>query len=87
MTFSDLVSFSRAADPYVYGALDKRGKAILVEAPVARNDYKGNPEYVYRKHSKVAVTAVPTLIHWKTNKRLVEAECYDAAKINEFFGL
>lgn len=87
MTHSDPLCSNRTADPFVYGALDKKGHAILVEAPVARNDYKGNPEYVYRKHSKVAVTAVPTLINWKSNKRLVEDECYDAEKINEFFGL
>lgn len=94
--FSNLLCGLCTADPFIYAALDKKKNAILLEAPVARNDYKGNPEYIYRTHPLIAVTAVPTLIHHKTtdatlaltvNQRLVEAECYDQAKINEFFGL
>lgn len=95
-SISDLLLRFCTADPIIYAALDKKKDAILLEAPVARNDYKGNPEYIYRTHPLIAVTAVPTLIHHKTtdatlaltvNKRLVEAECYDQAKVNEFFGL
>lgn len=74
-----------AADPFIYGALDKKKTGILVECPVPRSGYRGNPDHPYRKHSTLQIKAIPTLINWATKERLVEGECYETAKVNAFF--
>lgn len=84
---SDLVSPPLAADPIVYGALDKKGTGILFECPVARSSYRGNPDHPFRKHPVLQIRAIPTLINWLTGDRLVEEECYDTAKVAAFFGV
>jgi hypothetical protein len=75
----------RSADPFIYGALDKKKTGILVECPVPRSSYRGNPDHPYRKHSTLQIKAIPTLINWANQSRLVEEECYDAAKVDAFF--
>lgn len=67
--------------------LNKHGKAILVECPVVKSEYKGVPSHKYRTHEIIQVKSIPTLIDWNNpSKRLIEAECYDQNKLNEFFG-
>jgi 1,2-dihydroxy-3-keto-5-methylthiopentene dioxygenase len=62
--------------------------ATVLKCDVARNEYKGNPHYPYRTHPLLKITTIPTLIHWGKQgpkERLVEAQCYDSALVNDFF--
>lgn len=62
----------------------------LVECPVQRSEYRGNPEYPYRKHEKLQVKAVPTLYRWtpKGNKpRLVEGQILDETLMTELIDM
>eukprot|EP01098_Paradermamoeba_levis_P012910 TRINITY_DN575_c0_g1_i1.p1 TRINITY_DN575_c0_g1~~TRINITY_DN575_c0_g1_i1.p1 ORF type:complete len:128 (-),score=28.46 TRINITY_DN575_c0_g1_i1:130-513(-) len=59
----------------------------LLECPVKRAEYKGNPNYPFRTHSKVQLKAVPTFIRWTSEgpqKRLVEGECTASALLKMF---
>jgi hypothetical protein len=67
--------------------LDKKKTGILVECPVPRSGYRGNPDHPYRKHEQLEIKAIPTLINWSTKTRLVEGECYEKEKVNAFFDL
>jgi len=72
-----------ASDPILDEALSTFNKPTIVfEAPVARAEYKGNPNYPYRKHPQIQLTGVPTLVHWTKEgpqARLVE---HDITKEN-----
>ena len=66
------------AEPIVMKALEDTPNTILIFAPVLRSEYKGNPSYPYRKHAKVGLQAVPTLVRWGESEKvgeLVEARC------------
>lgn len=55
----------RTARPVIEESLSRLrpvAGALLVEANVARVEYKGNPAYPYRVHPLVQLTCVPTLI-------------------------
>jgi predicted ABC-type transport system involved in lysophospholipase L1 biosynthesis ATPase subunit len=62
----------------------------LVECPVVRAEYRGNPEYPYRKHAQLQLKAVPTLYRWtpKGNKpRLVEGQILDETLMTELIDM
>jgi len=51
----------------------------LLELPVVRADYKGNPNFPYRTHPQLQIKGVPTFIHWTKDgpqQRLVEEELH-----------
>jgi hypothetical protein len=59
------------AEPYIKTALTSlasSGDVLLVECPVLRSEYKGNPEYAYRVHPSLRITEVPTLFRWGKGK-------------------
>eukprot|EP01103_Thecamoeba_quadrilineata_P013256 TRINITY_DN3625_c0_g1_i1.p1 TRINITY_DN3625_c0_g1~~TRINITY_DN3625_c0_g1_i1.p1 ORF type:complete len:128 (-),score=20.64 TRINITY_DN3625_c0_g1_i1:44-427(-) len=73
------------ADPHLDALLEKIPDALVIECQVDRAKYKGNPQHPYRIHKDIRLTAIPTLIHWKTKARLVEEECYDEERTATYF--
>eukprot|EP01112_Ceratiomyxa_fruticulosa_P000053 TRINITY_DN1006_c0_g1_i1.p1 TRINITY_DN1006_c0_g1~~TRINITY_DN1006_c0_g1_i1.p1 ORF type:complete len:132 (-),score=24.38 TRINITY_DN1006_c0_g1_i1:76-471(-) len=74
------------AQPLIYDALDKIDDVVLLDCPVIRAEYKGNPEYPYRTHAGLQIKAVPTLIHWTKEgpkERWVEGECERPTLLDE----
>ena len=70
-------------------ALAAQGRSVL-RCPVERGPYR-EPDFAYRKHGLLKLTAVPTLIRVKQGDdgpvetaRLVEDECCDGAKVVAF---
>jgi len=55
------------AEPLIHEALSKVPDHILLECPVLREEYKGNPDYPYRTHPQLKIKSVPTFIHWTQN--------------------
>ena len=54
-----------AAEPVIMDCMKGvSDSTILVECLVERSEYKGNSEYFYRKHPKIKLTCVPTLLDW-----------------------
>lgn len=50
-------------------ALSEAGtSAALVEAVVARAEYKGNADYPYRKDERIKLQAIPQLVRWEDGK-------------------
>jgi len=75
-----------AALPVIVSALEARaGPSTLVECTVAREEYKGKPEYAYRTHERVALKAIPQLIKWSAEgsapPSLVEEDAGNAEKV------
>ena len=75
-----------AALPVIETALEARsGPSTLVECTVAREEYKGKPEYAYRTHARVALKAIPQLIKWSAEgsapPSLVEEDAGNAEKV------
>ncbi|ORE04926.1 DUF953-domain-containing protein [Rhizopus microsporus var. microsporus] len=74
------------ADPLIRKAISPIENAILLEAPVgARNEWKGNTTHPYRV--RFGLSAIPTLFKWTKEgpgARLVEEDCADIEKLNEF---
>ena len=74
-----------AALPVIESALEARaGPSTLVECTVAREEYKGKPEYAYRTHERVALKAIPQLIKWSAEgapPSLVEEDAGNAEKV------
>lgn len=72
------------ADPIIMKALESQPGTLLIECPVLRSEYKGNPKYFYRTHAKVKLQAVPTLMRWgerRATGSLVETKCANAALV------
>jgi hypothetical protein len=64
-----------AAEPAIHAAMEKLGETssvTLVECPVVRSEYKGNPGYPYRTHSALKITEVPTLFRWGKSKAIAK---------------
>lgn len=56
----------------------------MLRCIVKRSEYRGNPDYAYRRHKKVKLTGVPTLMRWGRTgpvASLVEAQLLDASVI------
>eukprot|EP00455_Lapot_gusevi_P012422 TRINITY_DN1588_c0_g1_i1.p2 TRINITY_DN1588_c0_g1~~TRINITY_DN1588_c0_g1_i1.p2 ORF type:complete len:136 (-),score=36.78 TRINITY_DN1588_c0_g1_i1:35-442(-) len=69
------------ADPVIMNHLSNIEDVTLVECPVLRANYRGNPQYPYRVHPQLRLQAVPTLYRWGKNgpvRSLVEDQCADA---------
>ena len=59
-------------------ALEETPDTVLIKCDVIRSEYKGKPDFIYRKHPKVGLQAVPTLVRYGKSKpvgELVEARC------------
>lgn len=59
---------------------------VLIECPLVRNDYKGNPSHPYRTHPQVKLQKIPTLMRWGTKGKTgecIEDECKDAELVKE----
>eukprot|EP01111_Echinosteliopsis_oligospora_P011938 TRINITY_DN403_c0_g1_i3.p1 TRINITY_DN403_c0_g1~~TRINITY_DN403_c0_g1_i3.p1 ORF type:complete len:133 (+),score=37.95 TRINITY_DN403_c0_g1_i3:1011-1409(+) len=72
------------AEPFLE-ELNRIPDAVLLECPVLRPEYKGNPSYPYRTHSQIQLKGVPTLIHWTKEgpqERLVEEELHSKGPIS-----
>jgi hypothetical protein len=52
------------ADPLIQKALSNDPEVTLLECPVPRSTYKGNPNHPYRTHKQIQLQGVPTLIRW-----------------------
>lgn len=62
----------------------------LVECPVVRAEYRGNPDYPYRKHPQLQIKAVPTLIRWTSKgakPKLVEEQILDETLMQELIDI
>ena len=62
------------------------GEVALVEVPLVRAEYKGNPDHWARKHAAAKLKAIPTLMRWGAVAKvgeLVEGECMDAERVRE----
>ena len=59
---------------------------VVLRCPVEREEYKGVPDYPYRKHPKIRLATVPTLVHWGKRgpkERLEEQECQDETLVSD----
>lgn len=82
-----------AAEPVVDAAFARcvaSGKTVtLIRCPVLRAEYKGNPDFPYRKHAQIMLTAVPTLIRWGPRDpvdRAVDDQCVNAELLDTMMG-
>ena len=66
------------ADPVIDAVIEECvDPVVLVKAPCKRSEYKGNPEFPFRKHAQLRITAIPTLFRWSeagAGNKLVESE-------------
>eukprot|EP00761_Pharyngomonas_kirbyi_P004215 gb/GECH01004219.1/.p1 GENE.gb/GECH01004219.1/~~gb/GECH01004219.1/.p1 ORF type:complete len:128 (+),score=37.06 gb/GECH01004219.1/:1-384(+) len=69
------------SDPIINEQFNKqKDSAILIECPVVRNEWKGEPNHPFKTHEQLKITALPTLLRWVNNEvthRLVEGECHE----------
>lgn len=76
------------ADPIIHAALKTLPEgAILVEAPVKRATYKGNPNHPYRLHDQLKMKAIPTMFRWRggqTHGALVEGDLFNLETVKAF---
>ena len=67
-----------AAEPHIDSALFKfvsSGKdVVVVDCPVARAEYKGNPAYPYRTHPQLLISSVPSLLLWGRTKPVAKLQ-------------
>ena len=63
------------AEPVVAKVAKERSEGVLVHCAVGPRDSWKSPDNEFRTHPKLKLTAVPTLLQWGSNKRLVEEEC------------
>ena len=70
------------ADPVIDKVMKEAGSgAVLVEAPVTREELRGNSEY---KSNSIALRCVPTLIDWANPKmRLDDAQSQNEHLVRE----
>lgn len=75
-----------AADPIIFSALRSVADGCrLLTCDVVREDYR-NPDYSYRKHPKINLKCVPTLIKWSNSKaiaRLNDSQSQNADLVQE----
>ncbi|KAJ3125241.1 hypothetical protein HK098_000439 [Nowakowskiella sp. JEL0407] len=74
----------RQSDSVIYPLLENFPDIVSIKAPVIREDYKGNPEYIYRKDPNLKLTGVPTLYSLNNGipvKRLVDSEAWDVVLV------
>ena len=76
----------RQADPVIEAGLANatEGIVFIMVAVGDRGAWK-NPENAFRVHPSFKVTGIPTLIRWKTDRRLEPEECKKKELIDEFF--
>jgi hypothetical protein len=73
------------AEPYIERYVHSRDDCVVVHCKIPREGYKGNPRHPYRVHPKIRLTAVPTLLKWGTQQRLVEGDILSKEKIDLLF--
>jgi len=87
--FGDWCPDCRAARPVIEESLSRIRPgvgALLLEANVAREEYKGNPSYPYRLHHLVQLTCIPTLIKLENGaikSRLGDTEAHVKEKVDD----
>jgi hypothetical protein len=66
------------AEPHINAALEAivsdGTDVVLVECPVVRAEYKGNPEYPYRKHAQLMINDIPSLLLWGKKNPVVKLQ-------------
>eukprot|EP00475_Leptophrys_vorax_P027959 TRINITY_DN4009_c0_g1_i1.p1 TRINITY_DN4009_c0_g1~~TRINITY_DN4009_c0_g1_i1.p1 ORF type:complete len:179 (-),score=52.70 TRINITY_DN4009_c0_g1_i1:47-583(-) len=81
------------ADPIIYKAIEQAraagAKFKVLELPVAREAYKGNPDFFYRKNAAVQLKAVPQLVRYDPATKslkavLIEEECFNEDNVLRF---
>ncbi|KAF9350100.1 Thioredoxin domain-containing protein 17 [Mortierella sp. AD094] len=72
------------AGPIVQERFSKLDNVVFVDAPVGDRPTWKDPNHPYRHDKVVKISAVPTLVHWNTKSQLVENDCEDLAKLDEF---
>lgn len=68
------------------GAATSSNGIVLIECPLVRNDYKGNPSHPYRVHPQIKLQKIPTLMRWGNKGKTgecVEDECKDVGLVKE----
>ncbi|GJJ74206.1 hypothetical protein EMPS_06564 [Entomortierella parvispora] len=72
------------AGPIVAEHFSRLDNAVLIDAPVGDRPTWKSPEHPLRHDKVIKITAVPTLVHWATKSQLVENDCEDLAKLDQF---
>jgi len=66
------------AEPHILGALrtiaESGRDVVLVECPVVRSEYKGNPSYPYRLDPHLAINDIPSLLRWGKTKPVIKLQ-------------
>eukprot|EP01036_Dinobryon_divergens_P036273 gene36273-47206_t len=77
-----------AAEPIIQTSLQSMiPGCVYLECIVKREEYKGNPQYVYRQLPGIELKCVPTLIHWKGDQcvaRLDDSQCQVKSTVEGF---
>jgi hypothetical protein len=77
------------AKPIIEASLAKASASApltLLEMPLVRADYSGNPSHPFRTHAAVKLQRIPTLMKWGRKGKvaeLVEGDCAKAELIDE----
>jgi hypothetical protein len=79
------ISWCSDCDRTKYKVLEAIENIQHVKMEIDKVDLR-NPHNEFRKHPKIALKCVPTLLNWETGERLEEGECGDKGKLNTFFG-
>lgn len=74
------------AEPVVEKALNKAADdVVFVFCVVGDRSRWKDPNCEFRTHPQFRLTAVPTLLEWGTQKRLVEGDCQKENLVDMFF--
>ncbi|KAG0353750.1 Thioredoxin domain-containing protein 17 [Gamsiella multidivaricata] len=62
----------------------KLDNVVFVDTPVGDRPTWKDPNHPLRHDKVIKITAVPTLVHWNTKSQLVETDCEDLTKLDQF---
>ena len=64
-----------AADPHIIEALEKFWEdKLVVKATVTRDEWRGNTEHPFRKHTQLGLQGVPTLVVFQKDAQLMKVD-------------
>ncbi|KAI7817441.1 hypothetical protein BC939DRAFT_329922 [Gamsiella multidivaricata] len=72
------------AGPIVEERFSKLDNVVFVDTPVGDRPTWKDPNHPLRHDKVIKITAVPTLVHWNTKSQLVETDCEDLTKLDQF---
>ncbi|KAF9290091.1 Thioredoxin domain-containing protein 17 [Mortierella alpina] len=72
------------AGPIVEKKFSELDNVVLVDVPVGDRPTWKDLNHPYRHDEVIKISAVPTLVHWASKSKLVENDCEDVAKLEQF---